>query len=125
MDLKSIFKRSIFCCPHCSAQFEIGPDFRSIAGVVLEAINGSETSQALEALRAELSELRPELEAAELEAALSGALAKSTIRTAILRAAKKAATNGRKRQKTDRRSGPADRERSDFLQFLDSFTRFK
>jgi hypothetical protein len=125
MDLKSIFKRSIFRCPHCGSQFDIGPDFRSIAGVVLETINGSESTQALEALRAELSELRPELEAAELETALAGALAKSTIRTAILRAAKKAATNGRKRQKTDRRSGPADHERSDFLQFLDSFTRFK
>jgi hypothetical protein len=122
MDLKKIFKKSRFVCPTCSASFEIGPDFKSIASFVFDDIlTDTETAQALDEVRAELAE-RFEFENAEhLESALAGALKKKAVLSAIIRAAGRSAKNGQKRQQTATDPAP----RSDLVDFLDSFLRFK
>lgn len=119
MDLKKIFKKSRFVCPACAASFEIGPDFKSIASFVFDdLLTDTETAQALNEIRAELAE-RFEFESAEhLESALFGALKKKAVRNAIRRAV---VINGTKRHKTATDPIP----RSDFVDFLDSFLRFK
>lgn len=122
MDLKKIFKKTKFACPTCAASFEIGPDFKSLASFVFDDLfTDTETAQALDTIRAELAERFEFASAEHLESALSGAMKKKAVRNSIFRAVQRAAQNGTKRHKTATDPSP----RSDFVDFLDSFLRFK